>query len=108
MQLGARGTVKKAEGGTVKSEYYKVSGRFEAYNRHKTLLTDQFFINKIFEAVFPRTALNMAVAHMKRRVVKKYGKGATVNQISNLKVEKSHAPVKKKKERENTLQGKLF
>lgn len=89
-------------------EYYKVSGRFEAYDRHKILITDQFFINKIFEAVFPRAALNMAIAHMKRRAVKKYGKGATVKQISDLRVKKSHEPAKKRKKRENSLQGKLF
>lgn len=88
-------------------EYYKVSGRFGAYDRRKTLITDQFFINKIFETVFPQAALNMAMAHMKRRVVKKYGKGSTVNQLSNVKVKKSHAPVKKKK-KGNALQGKLF
>lgn len=89
-------------------EYYKVSGRFEAYDRRKTLLTDQLFINKIFKAVFPREALNMAVTHMKMRAVKKYGKGATVIQISDLMVRKSHAPAEKRNKRINAPQGKLF
>lgn len=92
----------------MKTEYYKVSGRFEAYDKHKTLLTDQFFINKIFEAVFPRAALNMAIAHMKRRAVKKYGKGSIAKQASDLHVKKSHEPKKKRKKRADSLQGKLF
>ena len=37
----------------MREEYYKVSGRFKVYNEYKTLVTDQFFVNKIFEAGAP-------------------------------------------------------
>lgn len=92
----------------METEYYKVSGRFEVYSKHKTLITDQLFVNKIFEAHFPAAAKNMAVAHVKRRAARGYGKGTTVMQASNLAVRKSHKPLRKIKKQAKNTQPKLF
>lgn len=92
----------------MKNLYYKVTGRFEVYDKYKAMITDQFFVNKIFEAGFPRAALNMALVYAGRRASKKYGKGTTVSQASNLKLAKSHAPIKKNKRKKNKAQGSLF
>lgn len=92
----------------METEYYKVSGRFEVYDECKTLITDQLFVNKIFEAFFPAAAKNMAVAYAKKRAVRKYGKETKVKQAGNLVVRKSHEPAKKRKKRIDSTQGKLF
>jgi hypothetical protein len=88
--------------------HYKVTGRFEVYDRHDLLVTDQLFLNKIFETPLSHVAKSMGIDHMRKRAVKKYGKGATVKQAGNLTVAKSHAPVEKKKKAEKSAQGRLF
>ncbi|MCX6765761.1 MAG: hypothetical protein NT136_02270 [Candidatus Moranbacteria bacterium] len=94
----------------MKTEYYKASGRFEAHNKLGILITDQFFINKIFEAYFPAAAKNMAIAYAKRMAARKYGKGTTIEQADNLRIQKSHAPKKRKKKaiKIKYIQEKLF
>ena len=88
--------------------HYKVSGRFEVRDKSGILMTDQLFINKIFEAYFPAAAKNMAIAYAKRRAAKKYGKDTTIERISNLRLQKSHAPKKRKKKAIENMQEKLF
>lgn len=89
-------------------EFYKATGRFEVYDRNKVKITDQFFVNKIFEAYFPSAAKNMAIAYAKRRAAKKYGKDATIERVGNLRIQKSHAPKKKKTVKIRYVQEKLF
>lgn len=94
----------------MKEEFYKTSGRFSVFDQYKTLVTDQLFVNKIFKAYFPAAARNMAITYAKRRAVKKYGKGVTIEQIGNLRVQKSHEPKKRKKKTvaNKNVQEKLF
>jgi len=68
---------------------YLVTGVFEIYDRYGILITNQKFLNKKFEAPFPKAAKNKALAYLKTRATKKYGKGTTVNQVSNIKVKKT-------------------
>ena len=93
------------------ASYYKVSGRFEVYDKDGILVTDQLFINKIFEALFPEAAKNMGLAFAKRRARKKYGKGIAIALVSNLRLRKSHLPIKTKKvarDKKTDLQLLLF
>lgn len=88
--------------------YYKVSGRFKVRDKLGTLMTDQLFVNKIFETYLPEAAKNMAIAYAKKRAAKKYGKDTTVEQASGLRFQKSHAPKKKKKKTIKDVQERLF
>lgn len=69
------------------TRYYKVSGRFEVYDKDGILVTDQFFINKIIEALFPVAAKNMGLAFAKKQVKKEYGKDAKVKLAGNLRLQ---------------------
>ncbi len=78
-------------------KYYKVSGRFEVYDKDGILITDQLFINKIFEAPFFAAAKNIGLAYAKKRANKKYGKGSEIKQAGNLRIRISQNPPRKKK-----------
>ena len=92
----------------MENDCYKVTGKFEVYDRDNILLTDQLFCNKIFETAIPQAARNMALAFAKGRAAKKYGKGVSVKRVGNLMLRKSHAPVKKKKKDGKKNQLNLF
>lgn len=92
----------------MREEFYKATGRFNVRDECGILITDQFFINKIFEVYFPAAVKNMAIAYAKRRAAKKFGKRSTIEQAGNLRIQKSHAPKKKKPVRVKYIQEKLF
>jgi len=89
-------------------EYYrKVTQRFAVYNKHQMLITDQLFVNKIFETFSSQAAANMALAFAKKIAAKKYGQGLTVTPVGNPKIVKSHRPLPKKSKKGKTKQLEL-
>ncbi|MFH0819532.1 MAG: hypothetical protein V1892_00705 [bacterium] len=92
----------------MQEEYYrKVTQRFKVYDKHQVLITDQLYVNKIFETFSSQAAANMALAFAKKIAAKKYGQGLTVNPIGNPKIVKSHKPRPKKSKKGKTKQLEL-
>ena len=87
--------------------YRKVTQRFKVYDEHEILITDQLWVNKIFETFSFQAAENMALAFAKKRAARKYGKGLTVNPIGYPKIVKSHKPRLKKSKNGKTKQLEL-
>ncbi|MFH0819500.1 MAG: hypothetical protein V1892_00535 [bacterium] len=89
-------------------EYYlKVTQRFKVYDEHEILITDQLWVNKIFETFSFQAAENMALAFAKKRAAKKYGKEVTVKPAGHPKIVKSHRPRPKKSKKIKTKQLEL-
>ncbi len=87
---------------------YLVTGRFAVIDENGGMLTDQEFLNKIFIVSHPRAAQRQAIEHMKKRIEKKHGKGASFKQMTGLQIKGHERKTKVKKKQEATNQQRLF
>lgn len=79
--------------------FYKVSGKFAVYLPGIEKPVTELFINKIIDVTDPQAALNIALNIVQKRANRKFGKGATVEQINNIRLQKSGQAKRKNKKK---------
>jgi len=84
---------------------YLVSGRFYVYDQFGNLLETGYFLNKVFQVDFIRAARNKALAYMKTRKSRRFGKHAMLRQVGDLRIRQYHKPLPKKKKKKKPKQG---
>lgn len=79
--------------------YFLATGRFKIYGADGMLLTDSFFIKKVFKVEHVREVRDRVFRSIRRRAYLKYGLGTKMRQVYDLRVVRHSGIVRKRKKK---------